>query len=47
MRVRNGQIIEHWGVGNIFSLMRQLTGNEGVVGQPLIDNIEPQMCGGA
>jgi hypothetical protein len=24
MRVRNGQIIEHWGVANLFSLMQQL-----------------------
>jgi len=25
MRVREGKIVEHWGVGNIFSLMKQLT----------------------
>ena len=24
MRVRNGQITEHWGVANLFSLMQQL-----------------------
>ena len=24
MRVRNGQIAEHWGVANLFSLMQQL-----------------------
>jgi hypothetical protein len=24
MRVRNGQIAEHWGVANLFSLMEQL-----------------------
>jgi len=24
MRVRDGKIIEHWGVGNLFSLMQQL-----------------------
>jgi hypothetical protein len=24
MRVRNGKITEHWGVANLFSLMRQL-----------------------
>jgi predicted ester cyclase len=24
MRVRNGQIVEHWGVANLFSLMQQL-----------------------
>ena len=24
MRVRNGKITDHWGVGNLFSLMRQL-----------------------
>jgi steroid delta-isomerase-like uncharacterized protein len=24
MRVRGGQIVEHWGVGNLFSLMQQL-----------------------
>jgi steroid delta-isomerase-like uncharacterized protein len=24
MRVRDGQIVEHWGVANLFSLMRQL-----------------------
>jgi steroid delta-isomerase-like uncharacterized protein len=26
MRVRNGQIAEHWGVANLFSLMQQLGG---------------------
>jgi len=24
MRVRNGKITDHWGVGNLFSLMQQL-----------------------
>jgi predicted ester cyclase len=24
MRVRDGKITEHWGVGNLFSLMQQL-----------------------
>jgi len=24
MRVRNGQIAEHWGVANLFALMQQL-----------------------
>lgn len=26
MRVRDGKIVEHWGVANLFSLMRQLGG---------------------
>jgi hypothetical protein len=26
MRVRDGKITEHWGVGNLFSLMQQLGG---------------------
>jgi steroid delta-isomerase-like uncharacterized protein len=26
MRVRNGKIVEHWGVANLFSLMQQLGG---------------------
>lgn len=28
MRVWNGKIVEHWGVANIFSLMRQLSGGD-------------------
>jgi predicted ester cyclase len=24
MRMRNGKIVEHWGVANLFSLMQQL-----------------------
>jgi hypothetical protein len=24
MRVRDGEITDHWGVGNLFSLMQQL-----------------------
>jgi predicted ester cyclase len=27
MRVRDGEITEHWGVANLFSLMQQLTRN--------------------
>jgi len=26
MRVRNGQITDHWGVGNLLSLMQQIGG---------------------
>lgn len=29
MRVRNGRIVEHWGVGNLYSLVQQLNGDKG------------------
>ena len=29
MRVRNGKITDHWGVGNLYSLVQQLKGEDG------------------
>lgn len=29
MRVRNGQIVEHWGAANLLGLLKQLTGPQG------------------
>ena len=29
MRVRNGLITDHWGVGNLYSLVQQIKGEDG------------------